>query len=722
MKVYQTNEIRNIALVGNAGCGKTTLAETMLFLGGVINRRGDVISKNTVSDYREVEQIQQNSIFSSVLYTEFAGNKINILDAPGADDFVGGVISSMHVADTVVLVLNSQNGIEVGAEVSWRNAARMHKPVIILANHVDHDNVNFEKLIDESKDLLSKKLAVVQYPVNAGPDFNAVIDVVKMKMLKWKDDSGKAEELEVPKEEKEKAEEYLNALVELAAESEESLMEIFFEKGTLTEEEMKNGLKKGIINRDIFPVFCSSAKRNYGVQRFMEFICNVAPSPDQMPAAVSVEGTVVPCDPKGLTSLFVFKSSLEQHVGEILYFKVMSGEIVEAQDLINKKKSSKERMAQIFCVYGKNRVKVPKICAGDIGATVKLKDSKTDHTLCTKEADWVFDTLKFPSPKHRTAIKANNEADEEKLAEALYKMRDEDPTLIVEYSKELKQMLIYGQGEHHLNIVKWHLDNIYKIDITFLAPRIQYRETITKPAQADYRHKKQSGGAGQFGEVHMVIEPYEEGKPDSSGQTTIKTANKGQMVVTVRGKEEDLLPWGGKLVFYNCIVGGVIEARFMPAIKKGIMEKLEEGPLTGSYARDIQVYVYDGKMHPVDSNEISFKLAGLNAFKEAFKIAGPKILEPIYNVEVRIPSDRMGDVMSDLQGRRAVIMGMENEGRYEILKARVPLAEMNKYSTALSSNTSGRASYTMEFSEYAQVPPDVQEKLLKTYEDEHKDE
>jgi len=721
MKVYQTSEIRNIALVGNAGCGKTTLAETMLFVGGVINRRGDVTSKSTVSDYREVEHNQLHSIYSSVLYTEFNGRKINIMDAPGADDFVGGVISSLHVADTAILVLNTQNGIEVGAEISWRNTSKMNKPVVILANHIDHDNVNFEKVIEEAKELFSKKVAIVQYPVNPGPDFNAVIDIIKMKMLKWKDENGEAEILDIPASEKDKADELLNELVELAAESDETLMETFFDKGTLTEDELRVGLKKGLINRNIFPVFCTSSKKNYGVRRLLEFICNVVPSPEQMPAAVTTDGTEVVCDSKGQTSLFVFKSSIEQHVGEVLFFKVMSGELSEGQDLINKKKESKERVAQIFYNFGKNRTKTPKICAGDIGATVKLKDSKTDHTLCVKEAEYIFAPVAYPNPKYRTAIKANDEGDEEKLAEALYKLRDEDPTLLIEYSKELKQLIASGQGEHHLNIVKWHLDNIFKIGITFLPPRIQYRETITKAAASMYRHKKQSGGAGQFGEVHLVIEPYEEGKPDSVGQTTIKTTT-GPMVVTVRGREEDALPWGGKLVFYNCIVGGVIEARFMPAIKKGIIDKLEIGPLTGSYARDISVYVYDGKMHPVDSNEISFKLAGLNAFKDAFKKAGPKIMEPVYNVDVRVPSDRMGDVMSDLQGRRAVIMGMENQGRYEILKAKVPLAEMNKYSTSLSSNTSGRASYTMEFSEYAQVPPDVQEKLLKAYEEESNEE
>jgi len=718
MKVYQTSEIRNLSLIGNKGSGKTTLAEAMLFDGGVISRRGDVGSKNTASDYRDIEHEQACSIYTSILYTEWNGHKLNILDTPGADDFVGGVVSSLHVTDVALMLVNAQNGVEVGTEITWRHTKKMEKPVVFVVNYLDHEKVNFEKTVDELKEYFGNKVVLAQYPVNAGPEFNAIIDVIAMKMYKWTGDSGKAQVLDIPANEKEKADELLNTLIEAAAENDESLMEKFFENGTLTEAEMQEGMKKGIATRSIFPVFCTASKRNMGVDRLMDFIVASIPSPDQMPAPKDTNGHEIACSSKIPASLYFFKNSVEQHLGEILFFKLMSGELEEGADLVNLNKTSKERVSQLFSVVGKNRTKVTKFVAGDIGATVKLKDTKVHHTLGVKGADHVFPVIQYPNPKYRIAIRAKNEADDEKLGEILHRMHDEDPTLILEYSKELKQLILHGQGEHHLNILKWQMDNIFKIDIEFIAPKIPYRETITKIAAASYRHRKQSGGAGQFGEVYLVIEPHEDGKPDP---TKYKIGDK-DVNISVRGKEEFVMPWGGKLVYYNCIVGGVIEARFLPAILKGIMEKMEEGPLTGSYARDIRVAVYDGKMHPVDSNEISFKLAGMNAFKQAFREAGPKIMEPIYNVEVLVPSDRMGDVMSDLQGRRAVIQGMSSEQGYERLKIKVPIAEMGKYSTILSSLTNGRATFTMEFAEYAQVPGDLQEKLLKAYDAEQDDE
>lgn len=718
MKVYQTNEIRNITLVGNAGSGKTTFAEAMLFEGGIIKRRGEVSAKNTVSDYRDIEHEQQGSVFSSVLYTEWKGKKINIIDNPGAPDFVGGAVASLSVADTALIMLNSQNGVEVGAEIAWRLLTKVRKPSILVINHLDHEQSNYEKTLDEAKSKFGSKIAVVQYPVNAGHGFNAVIDLLKMKMLKWSAEGGVAEELDIPADEQNKAAQLQEQLVESAATNDDSLMEIFFSEGTLTEDQMRQGIRIGLAKGEIVPVFCSAAKGNMGISRLMDFICNVAPCPSDVAPAVTSEGKEIKCDPAGPVSLFVFKATIEQHLGEVIFFKVMSGQIGEGVDLINTQKQSKERVSQLFVNYGKSRNKVEKIVAGDIGVTVKLKDTRFGHSLNEKDNDWIYSSITFPNSKFRTAIKAVNESEEEKLSEALQKIRFEDPTIIVEYSKELKQMIVHGQGEFHLNIVKWHLDNQYKIGIEFLPPRIPYRETITKAAQSMYRHKKQSGGAGQFGEVHMVIEPFIEG---AAPKNTFKTQN-GDVMVSIRDRQEYNMDWGGKLVFHNCIVGGVIENRFLPAILKGVMEKMEEGPLTGSYARDINVYVYDGKMHPVDSNEISFKLAGMNAFKQAFREAGPKIMEPIYNVEVTIPSDRMGDVMSDLQGRRALILGMESESGYEILKAKVPLAEMNRYSTALSSLTNGRATYDMTFAEYQAVPGEVQDQLLKAYDAESKDE
>lgn len=715
MKTYTSDLIKNIMLVGNTGCGKTTLAESMLFEGKVIERRGDVASKNTVSDYKEIEQNNGNSVFSSVLYTEYNNKKVNIIDCPGLDDFVGGMISAMYVADTALLVLNAQNGVEVGTEIHNRHLARFNKPTIIAVNQLDHEKANFEKTIEMAKERIGNNVTIVQYPVTTGPDFKTIIDVLLMKMFILKEGGGR-EAVAIPAEEADKAAQLHNELVEKCAENDEGLMEIFFDKGELTEDEMRKGITAGLLTRGIFPVFCCSGKKDMGVGRLLEFITNVAPSPLQVKPRNDVSGKPVICDSKAPASMFVFKTSTEQHIGEVIYFKVMSGTITEGIDLTNSKTKNKERISQIFASAGKNRQKVESMVAGDIGATVKLKATKFNQTLSLN--DTVLSPIEFPEPKYRTAIKPVNESDDEKLGEALNRMHDEDPTIVVEYSKELKQIILSGNGEYHLNILKWHLDHQFKIETEFLKPRIPYRETITKIAPADYRHKKQSGGAGQFGEVHLIIEPYTEGaKP----KDMFKIEGK-EMKISVRGTDEQKLPWGGKLIFYNCIVGGAIDARFLPAILKGIMEKMEEGPLTGSYARDICVYVYDGKMHPVDSNEISFRLAGRNAFSQAFKKAGPKILEPIYDVDVFVPGDRMGDAMSDLQSRRALVLGMSSENGFEKISAKVPLAEMNKYQTSLSSNTGGRGYYSMKFAEYSAVPGEVQDQLLKEYEAEQEEE
>ncbi|MEA1888117.1 MAG: elongation factor G [Bacteroidota bacterium] len=711
MKRYQAGQIRSIALLGNSGSGKTTFAEAMLYNGGIIERRGSVENKNTVSDYRPIEHENENSIFSSVLYTEYNDYKINILDTPGLDDFAGGVISSLHFSDSSVLMINVQNGVEVGTEIHFRHAEKTNKPVIICVNGLDHEKTNFDKSIEMLRDRFGSNVTLVQFPVNEGQNFDSVIDVIKMKMLKYPKGGGKYEEVDISAEHADRAAELQAELIEKAAENDESLMEIFFENDTLTEEEMKSGIKTGLIQRGIFPVFCSSAKNNIGVDRLTEFICNVVPAATEMPEWTTEDGKKVKCDPEGPASLFVFKSSHEEHIGEINFFKVVTGKITENLDVVNASNSTKERLSQLYINAGKNRTRVQELVAGDIGAVVKLKNTRTNHTL-NSQGSQKFPAIEFPKPKYRTAVKPKSEGDEEKLGEALSRMHQEDPTILVEYSKELKQIIIYGQGEYHLNILKWHLDNIFKIETEFYAPKIPYRETITRAAQADYRHKKQSGGAGQFGEVRIIIEPYEEG----SAPNPAMKVNGKQYKLSIRDKEEHKLSWGGMLEYVNCIVGGSIDARFMPAILKGIMERMEEGPLTGSYARDIRVYVYDGKMHPVDSNEISFKLAGRNAFSMAFKDANPKILEPVYDVEIMVPSDRMGDVISDLQSRRGMVLGMSSEKGFEVVKAKVPLAEMNKYSTALSSLTGGRAMYTMKFADYVQVPPDVQDAVIKAYE------
>jgi elongation factor G len=713
MKTYQTNQVKNITLLGNSGSGKTTLAESMLLKGGVISRKGDVDQKNTASDFHEIEQENQRSIYSSVLYTEYNDKKVNILDAPGADDFIGGVISSLRVSDAAVMVINVQNGVEVGTEVHQRYTEKYNTPVAYVINRCDHDQANFEKTLESLKDRFGSKIAQVQFPVNAGPNFDSIVDVLQMKMHTFPKDGGNPEIRDIPDDLKAQAAELHAELVEKAAENDESLMELFFENDSLSEDEMRKGISTGLIENGISPVLCVSAEKDMGVGRLLEFITNVFPSPCDSEGEKTIDDKEIKCDPSGDATALVFKSEYESHIGEINYFKVLSGTITEGMDLTNNNTRTKERLSQLFAVAGKTRNKVDKLMAGDIGASVKLKNTKTDNTLSTNTNIEMAPT-DFPEPRFRTAIKPLTEGDEEKLGEALTRIHEADPTVKVEYSKELKQIILGGQGEHHLNIVKWHLDHTYNVGTEFVPPRIPYRETITKTAQADYRHKKQSGGAGQFGEVHMIIEPYHEGAPDP---TTFKVGEKN-IKVSIRNKEEVNLEWGGKLIYHNCIVGGSIDARFLPAILKGIMAKMEEGPLTGSYARDIRVFVYDGKMHPVDSNEISFKLAGRNAFREAFKNAGPKIMEPVYDVEVLVPADRMGDVMSDLQGRRAIVQGMSSEKGFEKISAKVPLAEMNKYSTALSSLTGGRAMYSMKFAEYTQVPPDIQDQLLKAYAEE----
>ena len=708
MKVYQTQDIRNIALIGGNRTGKTTLAETMAFHGGVISRRGSVEDKNTLSDYREVELERQQSIQSSVIYSEFENTKINMIDCPGFDDFVGEVIGALRVADTAVMVINAQNGVDVGAETQWRWTKKMHTPVVFAVNQLDHEKANFDETLRELKHNFGGSVLPLQYPVNAGVGFDSVIDLLQKKLLKFPVGGGKMIVEEIPASEADKAEEMHAALIEAAAENDETLMDKYFEEGTLSEEEMMRGLKLGVINRGTFPVVCIAAKTDQGVDRLMQIIKGNCPTPAEVAPAKATNGEEIKCDPAGNTVAYVWKTAVEQHLGDVAYMKIYSGEITEAMDLLNTNTNTKERVSQLICFAGQKRENVEKAVAGDIIATIKLKGTGAAQTL-VKSGDLQVEKTVYPDPKFRTAVRAKNSSDEEKLGAVLNTLRRTDLTFLMEQSKELKQTIISGQGEQHLNIIKWMIEKLNKIEIEYYAPKIPYRETITKSAEAMYRHKKQSGGSGQFGEVHMLIEPYFDGMPT-------------QQKYPIRATESYDLPWGGKLIYNNCIVGGAIDARFMPAILKGIMEKMEEGPLTGSYARDIVVNIYDGKMHPVDSNELAFKLAGRNAFKDAFKKANPKILEPIYDVEVFVPSDRMGDVMTDLQGRSGVVMGMDSEGEFQNIRAKVPLAEMNKYSTTLSSITSGRASYEMHFAEYQQVPADVQAAVIQKYEEENKDE
>lgn len=709
MNVFQTNEVKNIALVGGAGSGKTTLAEAMLFDGKIINRRGSIADKNTVSDYRDIELEKGQSVTSTLMYTIHNGKKINIIDTPGTPDYVGEVTSALYVADTAFLVVNAHEGVNVGTEIAWRNTTKYNSPVTFVINQLDHEKANYTETLAQMREAFGEKVTLVQYPIGEGPEFNAIIDLVLMKMLKYGPNGGEPEILDIPASEMAKAEELKMILIENAAEGSEELMEKYFENDTLTLDELRLGIRLGLANRAYFPVFCISALKNVGISRMMEFINLATPAPN-VRHRMATNGKELTCNPDDPTSLFVFKTSIEPHLGEVSYFRVYGGSVTESMDLINSRNGNKERMSQILVIAGKNREKVEKIMAGDIGASIKLKDTHTNDTLNAPNIkDLALEKIEFPNPIYITAVKAVESSDDEKAGIIFNDLHKVDPSLRVKYSKELKQLVISGMGETHINTVKWYFDKIHKIGIEFMATKVPYRETITKTAKADYRHKKQSGGSGQFGEVHMLIQPYFEGYKDPTE-------------FPVRGTEVHELPWGGKLIYNNCIVGGSIEARFMPAILKGIMERMETGPLTGSYARDIVVYIYDGKMHPVDSNEISFKLAGRHAFSAAFKNAGPKIMEPIYNMEIIVPEEMMGAVMTDLQSRRGIIMGMDSSGRSQIVRAKVPLAELNRYSTSLSSITSGRGMFSMEFESYQQVPSDVQTVLLKKYEEEEEED
>ena len=719
MKVYQSNEIKNIALLGNDGAGKTTLTEALLYEAGIISRRGRITMKNTVSDYFPVEQEYGYSVFSTVFHTEWNGKKLNIIDCPGADDFVGAALTALTVTDTAVLLINGQYGPEVGTQNHFRYTEKLGKPVIFLVNQLDSEKCDFNNTVEQLKEQFGdQKVVQVQYPLNEGPDFNSLIDVLLMKKYSWKPEGGAPIIEDIPASEMEKATELHHALVEAAAENDETLMEKFFESENLTEDEMREGIRKGLVTRSIFPVFCVCAVEDMGVRRLMEFLGNVVPFVDEMPKPKNKAGEEIAPDSNGPTALYFFKTANEPHIGGVQYFKVLSGKVHEGDDLTNADRGSKERLAQLYACAGANRIKVEELVAGDIGCTVKLKDVRTGNTLVGKDIDWQFDLVKYPEPRYIRAVKAENESESEKMMAAIQKMSQEDPTWVIEQSKELKQTLIKGQGEFHLRTLKWRMENNEKIKINFFEQKIPYRETITKSARADYRHKKQSGGAGQFGEVHLIVEPYEEGMPDP----TLYKFGGQEFKITAKGKEEYDLEWGGKLVYINSVVGGAIDARFMPAILKGIMARMEQGPLTGSYARDVRVIVYDGKMHPVDSNELSFMLAGRHAFADAFKNAGPKLLEPIYDVEVIVPSDRMGDVMSDLQGRRGMIVGSSSDKGIDTLNAKVPLKELSNYATALSSITGGRASFSMKFSNYELVPTDIQNKLIKEVEEQNKDE
>ncbi len=702
MADFDTSHVKNIVLLGHAGSGKTTLAECMLYEAGLISRRGTIYENNTVGDYHALEQERGNSIFSKLMHTKWRGYKINILDTPGYDDFVGEVLSALRVADTGVMLVNAAMGVEVGTDIIWEYTEKFKTPMIIAVNKLDDDQADFDKAVRQAKDHFGNNVTVVQYPRQQGAGFHEIIDVLRMIMYKFKDTGGKPEKVAIPDDEKERAETLHKELVEAIASNDESLMEKYFDQGELNEDEMKAGLKKAMINHDLFPLFCLSAERNMGSGRLMGFIDNVCPSANEMPSQKTIDGSLLSCEANGPACIFVYKTISEPHVGDLSFFKVFSGTIKTGMELVNESNGNVEKINQLFLLEGNKRLPVHELVAGDIGATLKLRNTHVNNTLHTKGKNFELPPISFPTSNVTVAIEPINKGEEEKLSLALHQLREEDPTLIVEVSSELKQTLIHSQGDMHLAVAKWKIENQQKVPVKFAKPRIPYRETIRRVSEANYRHKKQSGGAGQFGEVFMRIEPYYEGMPEPAG-------------LNVRGREVQELDWGGKMVFYNCIVGGAIDTRFLPSILKGIMEKMHEGPLTGSYVRDVRVCVYDGKMHAVDSNDISFKIAGIMAFKQAFQQADPQVLEPIYSVEVLCPEDITGSVMGDLQSRRGMVEGMDSEGHFQKIIAKVPLAEMHDFSSSLRSITQGRAKFKMKFDSYQPMSHELQKRLTEEY-------
>ncbi len=696
----ETKKIRNIVLLGHSGSGKTTFAETMLFEAGAIKRRGSIEEENTTSDYPNIEKEKKNSIFTSLMHLNWRGNRINIIDTPGLDDLIGEVISSMKVADTGVMLLNAKSGVEVGTEILWDYTNEYKTPMVFVVNQLDHEKSNFEETLRQAQERFGSNVLPFQYPLDEGNGFNCIVDALRMIMYVFPADGGKPEKQAIPESEIQKAQEMHNALVEAAAENDEKLMEKFFEAGSLTEDELAQGLTKGLVNHDVFPVFCASAKNNMGTGRIMGFLNDIGPSPADTGDALLTDGNTLKCSKEGETTLFIYKTMSEPGVGNLSYFKVMSGRLKAGQELVNAENTTVERFSHIYIANGKVREDQTELLAGDLGVTVKLKNTHTNNTLNIKGLNRKIEPIKFPSPRHRAAVVAPSTNEVEKMAKALHIIHEEDPTLIIEYSKELKQTILHGQGKLHFDIVRHLANKVHHVEFIFERPKIPYRETITKSADEQYRHKKQSGGSGQFAEVHLRIEPYTEGMPDPVG-------------LNVRKTELEELPWGGKLSFLWCIVGGSIDARFSNAIKKGILQKMEAGPLTGSNCRDIRVSIYDGKMHPVDSNDMAFMIASAQAFKNAFLKANPQVLEPIYEVNILCENEVMGDVMSDLNTRRAMILGMDTEGHYQKITAKVPLNEMYEYSSKLRSITQGKAKFERKFLEYTQTPHDVQQRLIR---------
>ena len=700
MNVYSPSKIRNVVLMGHAGSGKTTLSETMLFESGSKKRRGSVEDKSTSSDYHAIEHEKGKSVFGTVLNLDWRGNKINLIDTPGTADYIGEVAGALRVADTAVFTLNAEYGVEVGTELHWSYTEKYNIPSLFIVNKPDSEYSKFQKTVDMAKERFGRGVVVVQYPYSEGQDFHAIIDVLKMTMYEFPEDGGKPDKLPIPDSHRAQADLLHNELVEAVAENDETLLDLYLEQGELTESQMREGLQKSLLNQDLYPLFCCCAERNMGTGRVMGFLGNVSPNPLEANPPTSTDDEEFLLKEDGKPVMFMFKNSAESHVGDLLYFKVYGGSVKSGMDLINSTTNNGVRLSGLYLTNGEKRIETKELKTGDIGAAVKIKDTGVNDTLHEKGHDINLEPIHFPDPVIRTAIRLKTEGDEDKLGNALHQLQREDPSMQVEHSQELQQIIIHGQGEEHLAVIQYELKNRFKLDFDFIQPRIPYRETITKDVKTHYKHKKQSGGAGQFAEVYMLMEPLRDNMPDLTD-------------MKVRDVDEIKLDWGGKLVFQNCIVGGVIDNRFMPAILKGIMDKMENGPMSNCRVRDLRISVYDGSMHSVDSNEAAFKTAALMAFKDGFMQAAPKLMEPVYDIEVTVPAEYMGDVMSDISTRRGQIQGMDAEGSIQKIKAQVPLEELDHYATKLKSMTQGSATYTRSFAKYAPVPYEVQERVVK---------
>lgn len=689
MKVFNPDAIRNIAFIGHGGSGKTLLSEVMLYNAGEINRIGSIEEGNTTSDYNKNEIDKHISLSATPLHFEWKDSKINLIDTPGYSDFTGQVSAGLHVADVAVSVIKGAEGIEVGTEVTWENVCKHKMPAAIIINKVDNEHSNFQETFDVAKDRLNSDATIISYPVNEGPNFNTVIDIIKMKEITFGDaESKKVTEKEISDDHKEQAEGMREELVEKIAESSEELMDKFFEVGTLNDEELRIGLRAALINRSIMPVFATSATNGVGISNFLDFVVNYFPSPADRVGTIakmvdSDDEIEIKCEISGEPTAFVFKSLSEAHVGELSVFKVFSGTLKAGMDMLNTSREKNERLGQLFILNGKNRKEVSELTAGDIGAVVKLKDTHTGNTLATKSYSVVIKDIEYPAPVIRGAVVARSKGDEDKISTGLHTVHEENPTVSVRFEPELGQTILSGQGELQLDLAVRMLKDRYNVEVDLVEPKIPYRETIKKVCEdVEYKHKKQSGGRGQYGHVHLKLEPVKRGT----------------------GFE-----------FVNAIVGGVVPGRFIPAVEKGLNEIMNKGILTESQVVDIKVTLFDGTFHNVDSDEVSFRLATTHAFKKGFLDSKPSLLEPIYDISIKVPEEYMGDVMGDISSRRGKISGMEAEGPFQVIKSKVPLAELYKYSTHLRSLTSGRGVHTRAFSHYEEMPKDAQEKVIEEF-------